>query len=97
MDVEILGGHIRPEHVHLLLSVPPHYAPSRVMQAIKGKTSNRMLMSWQRLRKEYWGRHLWARDYFVCTCGNVTEEMIKEYIANQGADPEEEERFKVTE
>ena len=36
-DIEILQGHIRPDHVHLLLSVPPHLAPSRVMQAIKGK------------------------------------------------------------
>jgi putative transposase len=37
-DIEILAGHVRPDHVHLLLSVPPHLAPSRVMQAIKGKT-----------------------------------------------------------
>ena len=39
-DIEILAGHVRPDHVHLLLSVPPHLAPSRVMQAIKGKTSS---------------------------------------------------------
>ena len=37
-DIEILEGHVRPDHVHLLLSAPPHLAPSRVMQAIKGKT-----------------------------------------------------------
>jgi putative transposase len=97
LDIEILGGHVRPDHVHLLLGVPPHLAPSRVMQAIKGKTSHFMLMNWRLLRKEFWGRHLWARGYFVCTSGNVTDEMIAEYIKNQGADPEEEERFKVTE
>ena len=39
-DIEILSGHVRPDHVHLLLSVPPNLAPSRVMQAIKGKTSH---------------------------------------------------------
>ena len=38
-DIEILEGHVRPDHVHLLLSAPPRLAPSRVMQAIKGKTS----------------------------------------------------------
>ena len=38
-DIDILEGHVRPDHVHLLLSAPPHLAPSRVMQAIKGKTS----------------------------------------------------------
>jgi len=39
-DIEILQGHVRPDHIHLLLSVPPHLAPSRVMQAIKGKTAS---------------------------------------------------------
>ena len=97
MDIEILAGHVRPDHVHLLLDVPPHLPPSRVMQAIKGKTSHSMLSDWRQLRREFWGRHLWARGYFVCTSGNVTEGMIKEYIENQGADPEEEGKFQVTE
>ena len=48
LDIEILEGHIRPDHVHLLLSVPPHLAPSRVMQAIKGKTSRIGLVEQQR-------------------------------------------------
>jgi putative transposase len=56
-DIEILAGHVRPDHVHLLLSVPPHLAPSRVMQAIKGKTSHQLLMDCRRLREEFWGRH----------------------------------------
>src|SRR6266436_3623581 len=55
-DIEILKGHVRPDHVHLLLSVPPHLAPSRVMQAIKGKTSHWLLHEWRRLRTECWGR-----------------------------------------
>ena len=54
-DVEILQGHVRPDHVHLLLGVPPHLSPSRVMQAVKGKTSHRLLMDHRRLRKEFWG------------------------------------------
>ena len=76
LDIEILAGHVRPDHVHLLLSVPPHLAPSRVMQAIKGKTSHRLLHNWRRLRTEFWGRHLWARGYFVCTSGNVTDDVM---------------------
>jgi putative transposase len=77
-DVEILAGHVRPDHVHLLSSVPPHLAPSRVMQAIKGKTWHHLLMDHRKLRKEYWGRHLWSRGYFVCSSGNVTDEMVEE-------------------
>jgi len=90
-DIEILRGHVRPDHVHLLLSVPPHMSPSRVMQAIKGKTSHHLLMDYRRLRKDFWGRHLWARGYFVCSSGNVTDEVIAEYIERQdvgGEDPD---------
>ena len=54
-DIEILKGHVRPDHVHLLLSVPPHLAPSRVMQAIKGKTSHHLLMDRRKLREAFWG------------------------------------------
>ena len=96
-DIEILQGHIRPEHVHLLLSVPPHLAPSRVMQAIKGKTSHHLLTDHRRLRSEYWGRHLWARGYFVCSSGQVTDEVIAQYIQLQGAEPEDDDRFRVSE
>ena len=94
LDIEILQGHVRPEHVHLLLSVPPHLAPSRVMQAIKGKTSHHLL---QRLRAAFWGRHLWARGYFVASSGNVTDEVIAQYIKLQGAEPEDDDRFRVSE
>jgi putative transposase len=96
-DIVIAGGHVRPDHVHLLLSVPPHLAPSKVMQAIKGKTSHHLLMDSRKLRAAFWGRHLWARGYFIATSGNVTDEMIAEYIANQGAEPQDDDRFKITE
>ena len=62
-DAKILQGHILPGHVHLLLSVPPHLAPSRVIQAIKGKTSHHLLMNNRRLRSEFWGRRLWSPGY----------------------------------
>ena len=97
LDVEILSGHVRPDHVHLLVSAPPHLSPSRLMQAVKGKTSHRLLSDRRRLRKEFWGRHLWGRGYFVASSGNVTDEIIAEYIENQGAEPQDDENFKVTE
>ena len=96
-DIEILQGHIRPDHVHLLLSAPPHLAPNRVMQAIKGKTSQHLLQDYRRLRATFWGRHLWGRGYFVASSGNVTDEAIAEYIRLQGAEPEDGDRFHVSE
>jgi putative transposase len=95
-DIEIVSGHVRPEHVHLLLDVPPKWSPSRVMQAIKGKTSHHLLQDHRRLRREFWGRHLWARGYFVATTGNVSEEMVARYIETQDAEPQDE-GFKVSE
>ena len=52
-DIEILEGHVRPDHVHLLLSAPPRLAPSRVMQATKGKTSHHLLQDYRRLRAAF--------------------------------------------
>jgi putative transposase len=96
LDIDILSGHVRPDHVHLLLSVPPHLSPSRVMQAIKGRTSHHLLRDYRLLRREFWGRHLWARGYFVASSGNVTDEVIAKYIEEQDLNGEDE-TFKVTE
>ena len=78
------------------MSVPPNLAPSRVMQAIKGKTSNQLLREFRALNKEFWGRHLWARGYFVASSGNVTDEVIAKYIALQGAEPQDNDKFKIS-
>ena len=91
-----MKGHVRPDHVHLLLDVPPRLAPSRVMQAIKGKTSHHLLQDHRKLRKEFWGRHLWARGYFVATTGNVSDTMVAEYIETQDVETRDDD-FRVTE
>jgi len=94
-DVEILKGAVKADHVHLFVSVPPSVAPSRLMQAVKGKISHHLLSEYRRLKREFWGRHLWARGYFACTSGNVTDEMIAEYVASQGAGPQDDPEFMV--
>jgi putative transposase len=96
-EIDILKGHVRPDHVHLLLSVPPQLAPSKVMQAIKGKSSNRLMAEFRAVRKEFWGRHLWARGFFVATTGNVTDEVVAKYIELQGAESQDDANFKVSE
>jgi putative transposase len=95
-EIEIIKGHVRPDHVHLLLSVPPTLAPSRVMQALKGKTSYQLLRDFRTLRREFWGNHFWARGYFVASSGVVTDDVIAKYIEEQDVTPEDED-FKVTE
>jgi len=95
-DIEILKGHVRPDHVHLLLSVPPTLSPSRVMNAIKGKSSHKLMREFRSLAKEFWGRHLWSRGFFVATSGNVTDDVLKKYIEDQDVEPQDDD-FKVTE
>jgi len=83
MDIEILKGHVSKDHVHLFVSLPPYQSVSQVMGRIKGKTSRKLLSEYRRLAREFWGRHLWARGYFAATSGNVTDEVIMQYIAIQ--------------
>ena len=84
LDVYIEKGHIARDHVHLLVSVPPDIAVSELVQRLKGRSSRLMLQEFGELRKAFWGRHLWARGYFVASTGNVTDAIIAEYIEKQG-------------
>jgi putative transposase len=81
--VDIVSGSMSPDHVHLLLSMPPSIALSKLVQYIKGKSSRKLLMEFEHLKKRYWGQHLWARGYFAVTVGNVNAEDIQKYIENQ--------------
>ena len=96
-EVDIVKGHVQPDHVHLLLSMPPQVSPSRIMQAVKGKSSHHLMQEFRRINREFWGRHLWARGYFVSTSGKVTDEVVKQYIEEQGALPQDDKDFKVSE
>ena len=87
LDVQIISGHISPDHVHLLVSVPPHLAVSDLVQRLKGRSSRRMLEEFGELRRQFWGRHLWARGYFAVSTGNVTDEIIQQYIESHGDEP----------
>ena len=93
-DVEIVRGSVSPDHIHMLLSVPPQLSPAKLVQYIKGRSSRRLQAEFPELGKRYWGQHLWARGYFCATVGAVDEAMIKAYIENQKWD-EEGEGFKI--
>ncbi|QQK76473.1 IS200/IS605 family transposase [Salicibibacter cibarius] len=81
--ITILQGSVGKDHIHLLLSCPPSIAPSKILQYLKGRSSRLIQDEFPALKKRYWGQHLWARGYFCATVGNVTEEIIRNYIENQ--------------
>jgi putative transposase len=99
LDVYIEKGHVARDHVHLLVSVPPDLAVSELVQRLKGRSSRLMMQEFGELKRAYWGRHLWARGYFVASTGNVTDAIIAEYIEKQGQQDSEagEEDFSVAE
>lgn len=79
---EILEGHIMPDHVHMLISVPPKYALSSVIGYIKGKSAIYIARSFRGKVRNFTGENFWARGYFVTTVGR-DEGIIRNYIRNQ--------------
>ena len=92
MGVEILRGVVTGDHVHMLVSMPPQVSVSKLVQRVKGKTSYKLQREFEALRRQYWGQRMWARGYFACTTGTVTDEAIAQYIENH---TETDDTFKV--
>jgi len=82
MGVEILSGVVAKEHVHVLVSIPPQVSVSKLIQKLKGKSSYKLQREFKSLRKQYWVQRMWARGYFACSTGNITDGMVKDYIEN---------------
>jgi putative transposase len=84
LEVYIESGQVAPDHVHLLVSVPPQVSVSQLMQYSKGRSSRKLLDEFSELNRQFWGKHIWARGSFAASSGNVTDEIIKQYIEAQG-------------
>ena len=93
--ITILNGHVSKDHVHMHVSCPPDLAPSKIVQYVKGRSSRLIQQEFSHIRKQYWGKHLWARGYFCATVGKVTEKMIAAYIEQQERAPSKD-VFKVS-
>ena len=92
-EIEILKGVVSKDHVLLFVSAPPNLAPSEIMRRIKGRNASKIFESFPDLKKRYWGRHFWARGYFCVTSGDLTEEMIKNYLEHH-FEPKGDDNFK---
>ena len=71
-----------PDHVHMLISIPPKYSVAQVIGFIKGKSAIHIARTYVGRRKNFTGQHFWARGYFVSTVGR-DEKAIREYIRKQ--------------
>ena len=79
-DVRILKGVVSKDHIHIHIEYPPSKSISDIVKRLKGRTSRRLQEEYKDLSKRYWGRHFWAIDYGVWSTGNITDEMVQEYL-----------------
>jgi putative transposase len=84
-ESKVEEGHLRSDHVHMLLSIPPKYAVSQVVGYLKGKSAIYIARTFGGRQRNYVGEHFWARGYFVSTVGR-DEQVIRQYIQQQEAE-----------
>ena len=81
-EARIEEGHLLPDHVHMLIAIPPKHAVSQVVGFIKGKSAIHLARVYSERKRNFVGQHFWARGYFVSTVGR-DEQVIREYIRKQ--------------
>ncbi len=81
-ESRIEEGHLMPDHVHMMISIPPKYAVAQVVGFIKRKSAIHIARRYAEVKRSFVGQHFWARGYFVSTVGR-DEEVIREYIRHQ--------------
>ena len=79
-DVRILKGVVSQDHVHMHIEYPPKLSISELMKRLKGRSSRLLQQEYPHLQKRYWGRHFWATGYGAWSTGNITNEMVQEYL-----------------
>ncbi|MGQ0445922.1 MAG: IS200/IS605 family transposase [Beijerinckiaceae bacterium] len=95
-DLDVISGKVAADHVPMFISYRAHQNISQIVQWLKGTSSRLLFQDFPHLKKQYWGRHLWARGYCAVTSGNITDEMINDYISEQeGVPVRDDRRFQI--
>ena len=93
-DCQVLEGHLMPDHVHMLISIPPKYSVAQVVGYIKGKSTIHVARTFFDHKRNFVGQHFWARGYFVSTVGR-DEAAIREYIRTQEHEDRRQDQLKL--
>lgn len=95
-ELDIITGKVASDHVHMFISYRPTQDISKIVQCLKGISSRILLSEFAHLKKQFWGKHFWARGYLAVSSGNITDEMIQEYIQEQEGEPmTDDSRFQI--
>ncbi len=93
LDIQILKGVVSKDHIHLHLSYPPKLSISEILKRLKGRSAKILLMEYSELKKRYWGGHLWGIGYGAWSTGNITDEMVQQYLDHHKEGPNSDQNF----
>jgi REP-associated tyrosine transposase len=80
LDIEVLKGVVSKDHVHMHIEHPPKFSVSFIMKQLKGRSSRLLQKEFPHLKKRYWGQRFWAKGFGAWSTGNITDEMVQEYL-----------------
>jgi putative transposase len=93
LDIQILKGVVSKDHIHLHLSYPPQVSISDIVKRLKGRSSRMLLQEFPELRRRYWGSHFWGIGYGAWSVGNITDELLQNYLSHHKDTPNGNENF----
>ena len=93
LDIQILKGVVSKDHIHLHISYPPKLSVSDIIKRLKGRSAKILLLEYSELKQRYWGGHLWGIGYGAWSTGNITDEMIQEYLNHHKEGPNSDQNF----
>lgn len=94
-DVRILSGVVSSDHVHMHIEYPPSLSLSNLVKSLKGRSSRLLQKDYPELKRRYWGKHLWAIGYGAWSTGNITDQMVEEYLNHHKTSSNDISNFKL--
>ncbi len=94
-ESQVHEGHLMPDHVHMLIAIPPKYSVAQVVGYLKGKSAIHVARTFFDRKRNFVGQHFWARGYFVSTVGR-DEAAIRDYIRNQELEDKRQDQLRLT-
>lgn len=91
-NVLIQNMEVMEDHIHMLISFPPHFTPSSVVKSFKGGSAREWFKLHPETKDKLWGGHLWSPSFFMSTLGDMSKEVVNNYISNQKETTPEEDR-----
>ena len=91
-EIGVIEGHVMPDHIHMLLSIPPKFSVAMVVGYLKGKSAIQIHREALNVKQGFTGKHFWSRGYCVSTIG-LDEQMIRAYVRSQEESDRQEDLF----